>query len=148
MTYRTLLLSSIEHYMAREDDPLADRLQQSRERDERLRQFPFPVMLEFAYPELDFAIRWCWQRFGPMDGDCTQKSSEYRICCDETPHRHAGTWTTHWFVKTEYNFGFCEWYFSNQADHHEFRASLPELNWGELYPKHRSTIGDDGRTIG
>lgn len=135
MTYRTLILSSIERYLESEDDSIEDRALQSRERLDRLVRFPYPVMLELAFPELDFAIRWCWQQFGPMDGDCTQKYSEYRICTDDAPHRHSGKWTTHWFVKTEYNFGFDEFYFGEQDDRDLFVANLAEINWGENYPR-------------
>ena len=135
MMYRTLVLSSIERYMACDDDSFEERTVQDRERDERLLRFPYPLMLELAFAEMDFANRWCWQHFGPMDGECTQKYSEYRVCSDETPHRHAGRWTTHWFVKTDYNFGFNEWYFSEEADRDLFLASLPKISWGEHYPK-------------
>lgn len=92
-------------------------------------------MLEMAYPELDYAHRWCWQRFGPMNGLCTQKYSEYKVCSDETEHRHIGKWTSHWFVKTDYDFGFNEFYFSERADCDLLLAHLSEIHWGEHYPK-------------
>jgi len=92
-------------------------------------------MLEVAYPELDFINRWCWRHFGPLDGECTQKCSEYRACADETPHHHAGRWTSYWFAKTDYDFGFNEWYFSEKTDRDLLLANLPEMNWGEHYPK-------------
>ena len=135
MTYRTLLLLSIEKYMACDDDSLEERTTQSRQHDDRLILFPYPAMLELAFPEVAFANRWCWRHFGPMDGECSQEYSEYRVCTNEGPHRHVGKWTTHWFAKTDYNFGFNEWYFSEQADRDSFLANLPEMNWGEHYPK-------------
>ena len=44
-------------------------------------------------------------------------------------------WTTHWFVKTDYDFGFSEWYFARQSYHDLFLDSVPKINWGEKYPK-------------
>jgi hypothetical protein len=121
--------------MACDDAAIEGRIAESRERDERLLRFPYPVMLELAFPELDFVHRWCWLRFGPMDGECTQKQSEYRICTDDSPHQHSGSWTSHWVEKTDYDFGFNELYFAEQADRDLFLANLPEMNWGEHYPK-------------
>ena len=104
-------------------------------RAERMKHFPFSVMLKVSYPELDFANRWCWQNLGPCDGDCTQAHSEYQVCRESRPHSHPGTWTSFWFEKTDYNFGFNEWYFSDAADRDKFIAILPEINWGENYAK-------------
>ena len=130
MTHRTLQLSSIENYLKYEGDPDA-----IREREVHLQQFPYAVMFEMAYPELDFALRWCWKCFGAMDGECLQKQSEYRVCPDEVAHRHNGRWTSYWFVKTNYNFGYNEFYFSKKVDFDYFIAHLSEINWGEHYPK-------------
>jgi hypothetical protein len=135
MSYRTLVPSTIDRYLACEDDSLEDRDKEKRERDQRILRFPHAIMLELSYPEMDFVNRWCWQNFGPADGECQQKQSEYRVCHLEKPHHHIGKWTTHWFVKTDYNFGFAEWYFSENADQERFRANLPHFNWGENYPK-------------
>jgi hypothetical protein len=135
MTYQTVKLSSIEKYLANGGDLPEEQAIELRERNERLRLFPHSLMLELAYPELDFAFRWCWLHFGPADGECTQYSSEYRVCTEEKPHRHTGKWTTHWFAKSDYNFGFNEWYFVERADCELFRAFLPEINWGERYLK-------------
>ena len=78
MSYRTVILSSFEEYLASTDDSLEERAEQERDRDERLSRFPYAVMLKVSFPELDFANRWCWQQFGPRDGKCTQHDSDYR----------------------------------------------------------------------
>ena len=41
----------------------------------------------------------------------------------------------YWFVKTDYNFGFNEWYFTEQGDQECFLANVDQINWGEKYPK-------------
>jgi len=92
-------------------------------------------MLQVSFPELDFANRWCWQHFGRSDGECMQRCSEYRVCDLNEPHSHAGKWMWHWFEKTDYNFGFNEWYFAERADQEYFLAKVGEINWGENYPK-------------
>ena len=135
MTHRTLKLSSIESYLANEEDSPEGRDAEIREREDRLRRFPYSVMLELAYPELDYAHRWCWQRFGPRDGPCRQKDSEYKACLDETEHPHTGKWASYWYVKTDYDFGYNEFYFAGQADRDLFLAHLPDIHWGEHYPK-------------
>ena len=101
----------------------------------RLAAFPFAVILKVAYPEIDFANRWCWQQFGLPHGECHQRYSEYPACDSRDPHSHLGTWMTSWLVKTDYDFGFNEWYFQQQADQNRFLEFAPQINWGEHYPK-------------
>lgn len=135
MSHRTVILSSFEEYLASADDSPEERAEQKRGRQERLSRFPYAVMLQVSFPEMDFANRWCWQHFGPGDGECTQRHSEYRVCDLTETHSHTGKWMCHWFVKTDYNFGFNEWYFAEQSDHECFLANVDKINWGEKYPK-------------
>jgi hypothetical protein len=135
MTHKTAILTDFDCYLASDDDSLEDRSEQRSLRDERLLHYPHAIMLQVAFPELDFVNRWCWMNFGSRDGDCTQKYSQYRVCQIDEPHSHSGVWTDHWFVKTEYDFGFNEWYFANDADYNAFLQNVPNINWGENYPK-------------
>ncbi len=140
MTYRTAIHSTFEDYLVSTDETQQELEEQQSARHETLSNFPFSVMLQVAYPELDFVNRWCWQSFGPHQGECFQirsgyKSSEYPACDLALPHSHIGTWRHRWLVKTDYDFGFCEWYFSNKADHVKFLAFVPSIHWGEKYPK-------------
>ena len=48
-------------------------------------------------------------------------------------HSHSGAWTDHWFLKTDYDFGFNEWYFARQADYDLFLQNVANFNWGERY---------------
>lgn len=134
MSYRTVILSSFEEYLASEDSP-EERAEEERERKERLSRFPYAVMLQVSFAELDFANRWCWQHFGPCEGECLQSHSEYPTCDLKGEHSHTGKWTSHWLVKTDYNFGFNEWYFAEKSACEQFLASVNEINWGENYPK-------------
>jgi hypothetical protein len=135
MTYRTLATSTFDRYLTSGVDSPEEQAKEKHDRDERMLRFPHAIMLELSYPEMDFVNRWCWQNFGPADGECHQKQSEYRVCHEERPHCHMGKWKTHWLVKTDYNFGFAEWYFSEKAEQELFSANLPHFNWGENYPK-------------
>ncbi|MGL6076356.1 MAG: hypothetical protein ACRC8S_19560 [Fimbriiglobus sp.] len=129
MSFRTVVIARFEDYLATgEDSP-----EQQGDRQQRLSRFPYTVILKLSYPELDFANRWCWQQFGPRDGYCTQRSSEYPACDLQKQHSHAGEWTTHFFVKTDYNFGFNEWYFARSEDRDQFLANVPDIHWGEKY---------------
>ncbi len=132
MSHRTVILSSFEAYLA--EDCLPEfQGEAERERASRLSQFPYPVTLQVSFPELDFANRWCWQHFGPSDGDCLQRHSHYPACSVPEPHSHTGKWIWYFWGKTDYDFGFCEWYFSEQSDLDRFLASVGEINWGEKY---------------
>ena len=61
--YRTVSLSSFEEYLASEDDSPEEQAEQARDRKERLSRFPYTVMLQVSFLEMDFANRWCWQHF-------------------------------------------------------------------------------------
>src|SRR6185437_1850354 len=141
MTHRTVVLSSFEAYLASEyaadcsEESYNNRAADIEDRIERLSRFPYAVMLEVSFAELDFADWWCWQNFGPAEGECTQSCSEYPVCILKDPHSHRGNWASHWFVKTDYNFGFNEWYFAEKPHHDRFFESIQQINWGEHYQK-------------
>jgi hypothetical protein len=133
MSYRTAILSSFEEYLASDDHSPGFRAEEARERKDRLSRLPYSVMLQVSFAEFDFANRWCWQHFGPNDGECLQRQSEYPMCDLVEFHSHTGKWMWYWLAKTDHNFGFSEWYFSKQADRDFFLASVDEINWGEKY---------------
>jgi hypothetical protein len=123
------------------------------ERRERKANFPHSVIFEGSFPEYDFANRWCWQNFGPRHGECSESYSEYPACplvlatgrienrdgrekkkygkVDE--HSHEGTWTWYFFGKTDYDYGFGEYYFASESDRDRFIAAVPTFSWGENY---------------
>jgi hypothetical protein len=133
MSHRSVILSSFEDYLASENYSPEVRAEEERERKDRLLRFPHTVTLQLSFAELDYANRWCWQRFGPGDGECFQRQSDYPACDIAEPHSHAGRWMWCWLAKTDYNFGFCEWCFSEQSDWDSFLASVGEIHWGEKY---------------
>ena len=130
---RTLEISSFDAYLSKGSNPIEYASTDVESRVERMKRFPFAVMLKVSYPELDFASRRCWNSFGPCDGTCVQSHSEYRVCFNDSSHSHLGTWASHWFEKTTYDFGFNEWYFASSEDRDLFLAALGEINWGENY---------------
>ena len=133
MSQRTVILSSFEEYLACENYAPEIKADEERGRVERLSRFPYAVTLQVSYPELNFANRWCWQRFGSSDGNCLEGQSEYPACNILEIHSHTGKWMWCWLAKTDYNFGFCEWYFSNELERDYFLASVGEISWGEKY---------------
>lgn len=135
MSHRTVVASSFEEYLANEDFSTEFRAAEEVDRAARLTRFPYSVMLKVSFPELDFANRWCWQHFGPSDGECIQRDAEYRACDRTEPHSHVGKWTSYWLEKTDYDFGFNEWYFAEGADRDLFVANIAKINWGEHYSK-------------
>ncbi len=146
MTYQTVVLSTLEEYLANTDETEEDRCEQIAFRNATLSEFPYSVMLEVAFSEMDYASRWAWQQFGPRHGECFDvrrgsKPSEYPMCKDPEPHSHQGTWCCHWYVKTDYDFGICEWFFSNSNDRDRFLVFAPTINWGENFPKPNPKMG-------
>jgi hypothetical protein len=132
MSHRTVEVSSFEEFLA--DAAAEYRPAEEAEREERLSRFPHSVMLKVSFAELDFANRWCWKKFGPCDGECRDRDSEYRACDRAEPHSHAGKWMWCFLGKTGYNFGFCEWCFAETEDRDLFVANVDKINWGEHYP--------------
>jgi hypothetical protein len=105
------------------------------ERRRRLSAFPHSVVLKVSYPEMDYANRWCWQQFGCARGECHQAQSDYSACQLQNPHSHYGKWQTEWLAKTDYNFGFNEWSFNQSVNLDLFMEFVPQINWGDRYPK-------------
>lgn len=135
MSFRSVILSNFDEYLSCGMETSEDYAREESLRKERLLRFPYAVMLQAAFPELDFTNRWCWTSFGPAEGECTQRHSEYRACQMDGPHSHSGVWLDYWYGKTDYDFGFNEWYFANKSDYELFLGYVPNINWGENYPK-------------
>lgn len=127
-------------------------------REERKKRFPYSVIVECNYPEMDFAIRWTWNWLGPRDGRCHESGSEYPACelvkATETvksgtdqegnpwsykeyanvpDHAHSGVWSALWLGKTGYDYGYMEFYFSSEADLQKFVDEVPKFTLGENY---------------
>jgi hypothetical protein len=139
MPHRTAELSDFESYLAVEYPSTQPNAPEAREaelleRQLRLKRFPHEVVLKVAFPELDYANRWCWQQFGPPNGECFDRHSRYPSCSLEDSHSHEGGWLTHWLVKTDYDFGYNEWCFSEQEHRDRFLKFFPEIHWGEGWP--------------
>jgi hypothetical protein len=137
--FRTVILSSFEEYLKylveyenANNDLLAG---ENQWRTEKMSRFPYAVMLQVSYPELDFTNRWCWQNFGPFEGECYRGHKEYSVCDRDEPHCHIGKWVSHWHAKTDYDFGFNEWYFVEMSDRDLFIANLDNIHSGENFPK-------------
>lgn len=126
-------------------------------------RFPYSVVVEASWTVFDFAQRWCWQNFGPMDcQECYEHQSEYPACplvlaiqeytirksyTDKKgivheydyhtrcpgKHSHEGTWTVVGLGKTDYDYGFAECYFGNEIDKNKFIEAIPSFGLGENY---------------
>lgn len=51
------------------------------------KQFPYSVTLEHAYEHLDRIDNWCWQEFGPRQGECYYRKCEWDY---DTWHTESG----------------------------------------------------------
>ncbi len=135
MSFQTVRISSWEEYLT-DGGETPDYIEEATEvRGQRLLRFPHAIMLQVSFPELDFANRWCWQNFGPRYGECHQSGCIYPVCTRPEPHSHLGKWSSDFLVKTDYDFGFCEWYFVERSDYEMFVAFIDQINWGENFPR-------------
>ena len=129
-----------------------------RKREDLLVDFPYAVIAEGEYSEHDYACRWCWHQFGPENGRCKNYHSEYPACPrvletehleeatrkdkkgteisyrwkaynDPGEHSHGGVWTTLWFGKTAFEYGFNIYFFANEADYEQFLETFPTFTW-------------------
>ena len=136
--------------------------EQEQKRKEKLLEFPHSVVVEAAWPTFDFANRWCWRNFGTQDGVCHEYHSEYPACdlvlatefYAEHPykdadgliteyreieyknpgdHSHTGIWTTGFGEKTDYDYGYSEYFFKNKENLDLFVENIPTFNLGEKY---------------
>jgi hypothetical protein len=142
--------SSIEEYLK------LDEICEAEERSNLHVQFPHVVVIEGDFPEVAVALRWCWSKFGPRHGDCWNweypscplvlaterlemceikgKQWEKKVYRSVAAHSHVGEWTLHWLGKTEYDHGFGEFCFANEAQRDAFIRQIPSFDWGENYP--------------
>lgn len=132
--------------------------QQHKKRQGVSETFPYTTVLVGIYSEHDYAIRWCWLNISPPTGICDNYQSEYPACPlvlvtafvehgtikdklgQETPtqwvvykdpgeHEHEGVWCWIWLGKTDYDYGFCEFYFANEVDREQFLAACSTFTW-------------------
>ena len=80
MKYRTVALSCFEAYLASEYSGEAYPHSDFESRNEMLARFPYPVMLQVSFAELDYSNRWCWHQFGSPRGECHDTQSDYPTC--------------------------------------------------------------------
>ncbi len=104
------------------------------ERNVILSDFPYSIVLKTSYSQIDFAEWLLWQLFGDMNGICNQNSSDIPACKIKNKHQHKGNWTNLWLAKTDYDYGFNEWFFKSKKDCKIFINILPLLKqmkgWG------------------
>lgn len=130
------------------------------EREELSKKYPYSIVCEGDYPQLDATTRWCWQNIGPEDREkCVDYASEYPGCplvleteyiqhftwgpnkepgqekCYKNPgeHGHEGDWYHFWLGKTGYDYGFCEFFFRKEEDLKKFTEAVEGIGYGENY---------------
>lgn len=143
-------VSNIDEYLK------LDEIYEPDESSEIYANFPHVVVVEGDYPEFGVAHRWCWLKFGPQHGECWDweypscplvlaterlemrdlggKRWEKKVYGSVAAHCHVGEWTLHWLGKTDYDHGFGEFCFVNEAQKVAFQQQVPNIDWGENFP--------------
>lgn len=131
-----------------------------RQRAKLLVRFPYAVVATGFYYEHDYACRWCWQNISPEDGNCSAWQSEYPACplvlateytaqgtwmdkngkilpwerkryTNPGNHVHEGQWSFFWLGKTDYDYGYGEYYFRDESDRENFLVALSTFQTGK-----------------
>ena len=130
-----LRLSSLDEYLETTDESRSQLIDYFKARTKRVEKFPHIAMLQVGFIQRDVANRWCFQQWGLADGECQEMHSSYPCCEIENNHSHDdGTWMSVFLAKTDYDYGFNEWYFETEAQRNEFVANLPSIDHGEKFP--------------
>lgn len=119
------------------------------------------------YEEINTAKKWCWENFGEIDiNKCDEYFEDNPVCpvaikahqlrkeqpifdadtiifdgVSATNHSHTGKWSTLWYGKIDYDYGFLEFFFKKEEDMRRFQDIVENLI--TAYPS-----GIQGRTAG
>ncbi len=96
-----------------------------KERNEILFKFPYSIILKLFYHQIDFADWILWQILGEVYGVC--QYSDIPACKIKGNHKHNGTWISYWLAKTDYDYGFNEWFFKKKKDINILTEIIPLL---------------------
>ena len=100
------------------------------QRVEKLKFLPFSVVAEGAYPELDMADQWLLEHAG---------------------HESEKGWQKIWYGKTEYDYGFTEYFFKDETTRQKFVDEIahfygerPNGKWKTDGQENYVTLWDNG----
>lgn len=136
------------------------------DREKLILNFPYSVLITADYEEINTAKKWCWENFGEVHIDkCDEYSKDSPICpiaikahqlrkeqpiydmdtvvidgVSVTNHSHTGKWSTLWYGKIDYDYGYIEFFFKKEEDRSKFESTVESLI--TEYPS-----GVKGRTI-
>lgn len=149
----TMKISTYDEFVEAYSNRLRKTTINPESREDALKQFPFSIVLLGSYSDHDFCTRWCWENFGPMQGECHEYQSEFpgcplvlateylhpvkinhgdgiEECCQEKAynnpgdHSHIGDWKKVWLGKIGYDFGFAEYFFLNKEDRNKLEEEF------------------------
>lgn len=119
-----------------------------RDRRKSLRsRFPYVITVVGGHEEHDDCTFWLWSNVGPEDGPCKEGESFNPACtvaqafrpqhkCEQTgklyygfadneevpEHDHEGEWLAVYIRKTSYDYGYCDYGFTDAASADKFRS--------------------------
>lgn len=99
-----------------------------------LRNLTFSIVTEGACPELEMAVTWCLDNIGQRSSEIGENCN-YRRLGEISRKQPGNSWNELWYGKTEYDYGFSEFFFENESD----------LNAFELQVSNFYSIGEDGK---
>jgi len=114
-------ISNLSAYLDEYDETLAYLIDVLKARESRRCDFPHTLMALLGYDLMDMAKQWCQDQWGP--GGDTYEDRPY-----QPQENQAFLWLTCWMMKTEYDYGFCEWYFREPSHLEQFVAHIQSCN--------------------
>ncbi len=103
-----------EDYLIGNDNKQEFLKRKIKERNNILLDFSHSIILKLSYHQLDFANWLLWQILGEVYGYCGY--SNFPMCKIKGEHKHNGIWAIYWLAKTNYDYGFNEWFFKQKED--------------------------------
>jgi hypothetical protein len=104
--------------------------------EEAKKLFPYTSTIKWGYSDMDVGHCWCWQTFGPKHGKCEEDCGGERLFLNcpfsglvKAYHSHVGVWTSVWFGKTDYDFGYEQFFFKHKVDRDMFEFGIRAIDY-------------------
>lgn len=90
------------------------------ERNKINKKFSFSIVVEGLCDELSVAVQWCLDNISRRNISVGEDYI-FRKLKENSPD---GLWTELWYGKTDYDYGFSEFFFKNQEDLSKFERQI------------------------
>ena len=98
------------------------------ERKNSFLMFPYSVIIEGSFSDIDIAEAWCLKQVGKVDITSDMFFlKNYAGKLEEIKRTKNGLWKIYFYGKTSYDYGFCEFFFREKIDLEKFQKAVPNF---------------------